>query len=98
MRDTAKLLLLTAALVVLIAVCWPMAGWGSPTLQLLSQHSQPAVSLPAQMVAVVDQGKLFHDPKCTFMHGHPRMVTAEEAAKMGYTPCTRCMRNVLAKP
>ena len=98
MRDTAKLLLLTTALVVLLAVCWPMAGLGASAQPLLSQHSQPAVRLPAQMVGIVDGGKLFHDPKCTFMHGHPRTVSAEEAAKLGYTPCTRCMRKVLAKP
>ena len=59
MRETTKLLLLSAALVVLLAICWPMAGWGSPTPRLLSQHSQPAVKLPAQMVAIVEQANSF---------------------------------------
>ena len=96
MAPTARLLLLTALLIVLLAVSWPMAGLGAPNQPLLSQHSQPAVRLPAKMVAIVPGGKLFHDPKCTFMHGHPRMVTTEAAVKMGYSPCTRCMRESLA--
>jgi hypothetical protein len=96
MAPTARLMLLTALLVVSIAACWPLAGLGTPTQPLLSQHSQPAVRLPAKMVAIVPGGKTFHDPQCTFMHGHPQMVTAEAAAKMGYSPCTRCMRESLA--
>src|SRR4051812_15830198 len=91
MRDTAKLMVLTAALIVLVAVSWSIVGVSALAQPLLSQHSQPAVRLPARMVAIVGEGKLFHDSKCTFMHGHPRMVSAEEATRMGYTPCTRCM-------
>ena len=96
MAATTRLLLLTALLVVLIAVMWPAAGMGTPTPNLLSQHSRPAVRLPNRMVAIVPGGKTFHDPKCTYMHGHPRMVSAEEAARLGYTPCTRCMREALS--
>lgn len=96
MRDTTRLLILTLAVAGLSAVIWPMAGLDAPA-PLLTQHSRPAVRIPAKMVAIVDGGKTFHDPKCTYMHGHPRMVTAEEAAKMGYTPCTRCMREALGK-
>ena len=98
MSDTAKLMLLALVMVAGIAIGWPMAGWGSPQPQLLSQHSQSAVRLPAKMVAINPSGKLFHDPKCNAIHGHYRMVSADEASKMGYTPCTRCMREALARP
>lgn len=101
MGPTVRLMLLTALLIVTIAACWPLAGLGTSIQPLRSEHSQPAVRLPAKMVAIVPGGKTFHDPKCTFihwsprMHGHPQMVTAEAAAKMGYSPCTRCMRESL---
>ena len=97
MAATSRLLFLTALLIVVVAVAWPLAGIGTPTPALLSQHSQPAVRLPAGMVAIVPGGKLFHDPKCAYLHGHPRMVSAEAAAKSGYTPCTRCMRAALER-
>ena len=97
MATTARLVLLTALVVVLLAMAWPLAGLGAPDSPLLSQHSQPAVRVPAKMVAIVDGGKTFHDPKCAYMHGKPRMVTAEQAAQMGYSPCTRCMYEALAK-
>ena len=59
----------------------------------LSEMSQPARRLPQSLVAVVDGGKLFHVPGCPFMHGTYHMVTAEEAVREGYGPCTRCMRD-----
>ncbi len=62
---------------------------------LRSEHSRPAAHLHGQMVAIVEGGKLFHDPACTYLHGKARMVTAEEAARLGYTPCPRCMKSAL---
>lgn len=97
MAATTRLLLLATILIALIAAVWPMAGIGTPTPPLLSQHSEPAVRLPARMVAIVPGGKVFHDPKCAYLHGHPRIVSAEEASKLGYTPCTRCMREALVR-
>jgi hypothetical protein len=61
----------------------------------LSEMSQPARRLPRRLVAIVDGGKMFHAPGCPFMHGTYRMVTAEEALREGYAPCTRCMRDAL---
>jgi len=61
----------------------------------LSEMSQPARRLPGRLVAIVDGGKLFHAPGCPFMHGKYHMVTAQEAAREGYAPCTRCMRDAL---
>ena len=59
----------------------------------LSEMSKPARRLPQSLVAIVDGGKLFHVPGCPFMHGTYHMVTAEEAVREGYAPCTRCMRD-----
>ena len=98
MATTTRLIILAIAVCGLAAVCWPLAGMGAPASPLLSQHSQSAVRLPEKMVAIVEAGKLFHDPKCAALHGQPRMVAAEAATKMGYTPCTRCMRKALQRP
>ena len=62
---------------------------------LLSQHSRPALHVPAKMVAVVPGGKTFHDPMCKYMHGTPEMMAAEEAVRKGYSPCVRCMHEAL---
>jgi hypothetical protein len=61
----------------------------------LSEMSQPARRLPQGLVAIVDGGKMFHVPGCPFMHGKYHLVTAEEAVRQGYAPCTRCMREAL---
>jgi Putative zinc-finger len=63
--------------------------------QFRSEMSQPARRLPQRLVAIVDSGKKFHVPGCPFMHGKYHMVTAEEAVREGYTPCTRCMSDAL---
>jgi hypothetical protein len=60
-----------------------------------AQMSQSARRLPQRLVAVVDGGKTFHVPGCPFMHGKYHMVTAEEAVREGYAPCSRCMYEAL---
>jgi putative zinc finger protein len=65
--------------------------------QARSEMSQPARRLPQRLVAIVDGGKKFHVPGCPFMHGKYHMVTAEEAVREGYTPCTRCMSDALRR-
>jgi Putative zinc-finger len=65
--------------------------------QLRSEMSQPARRLPQRLVAIVDAGKKFHVPGCPFMHGKYHMVTAEDAVREGYTPCTRCMSDALRR-
>lgn len=62
---------------------------------LRTEHSRPAMKAPARMVAVVAGGKTFHDPRCKYMHGAPKMMSAEEAIRKGYSPCVRCMREAL---
>jgi hypothetical protein len=94
MPTTTRLLLAIVVLILAIVALGSIMSVGA-TPQLRSEHSQPAVKLPAQQVAIVKDGKTFHDPKCTFMHGKPEMVSAEEAVQKGYTPCVRCMRQAL---
>lgn len=83
-----------AALVVVIAMV--AIGFAtakrSQQLALRSEHSRPAVRVPQRMVVVTPEGKLFHDASCTYIHGKPETMPAAEAVKLGYTPCTRCMK------
>ncbi|MCU1286207.1 MAG: hypothetical protein JWO13_2557 [Acidobacteriales bacterium] len=97
MKATVRLALTTAVAVVAIAVGLDAATSRNPSQPILSEHSQPAVNIPAEQVAVVAGGKTFHDPKCTALHGKPRMVSASEAVQNGYVPCVRCMRKALAR-
>jgi hypothetical protein len=72
--------------------------YGSYSFQpLRSEHSQPARHVAERQVAVTPEGKLFHDPRCTYMHGKPVMMTESEAIRQGYTPCIRCMREALKR-
>ena len=72
-----------------------MGTYGGISARLRSGHSEPPLSIPARQVAVTPEGKLFHDPSCTYIHGRVEMMSAEEAARAGYTPCTRCMHEAL---
>lgn len=48
---------------------------------------------PDMQVVVSEKGKLFHLAACPFINNPKtaRRVTASEAIRLGYTPCTRCM-------
>jgi hypothetical protein len=88
------------AVLLTAAVIAALASYGYSrrgTAILLSQHSMPAIHLPAQEVAVTPQGKLFHDPSCRYIHGKAEMMSAPEAAKRGYTPCPRCLGKYLRR-
>jgi hypothetical protein len=68
--------------------------------ELRSEHAQPSHQIPpALMVAVSTEGKLFHVPGCTYLHKHvgesPELITAAEAMKEGFTPCSRCLGQYL---
>ena len=79
----------------LILAFWTTAG-SQRIASLRSEHSEPAAIMPAGQVAVVSDGKQFHDPKCKYLHGTPKMMTAEQATRLGYTPDPRCMQAALA--
>jgi hypothetical protein len=97
MSATLRLLLTTLLFAIAIVLTINSAMAHSIAPPLLSEHSRPAVRVPDQPVAIVADGKTFHDPKCTFIHGKPEMVSAHEAVNKGYTPCVRCMRQALSK-
>jgi hypothetical protein len=63
-----------------------------------SRHAQPGNNVPPDLVVVVSGGsKLFHVPGCPFIHdkASERTMTAKEATRDGYVPCTRCLRQYL---
>ncbi len=63
-----------------------------------SQHAEPANNIPPDLVVVVSDGsKVFHVPGCPFIHDKAteRTITAKEAMRDGYVPCTRCLRQYL---
>jgi len=88
---TRRVLSLTAvAALVLVGAWWAAAASATPKL-LRSRHSEPASAAPPSVVAVTAEGKLYHDPSCTFIHGPLRMEAGAQAVAEGYTPCTRCL-------
>ncbi len=82
----AIVLILTAGLLVLPFV----AGGG--TERLLDRHSDPALIVPPpHVVAVARSGKLYHDPRCRYIHGRATLLPLSDAVKEGFTPCPRCL-------
>lgn len=79
-----------AAVLIAAAISYGYSRPGA-TASLLSRHSKPAIHVPLREVAITAQGKLYHDPSCRYIHGKPEMVSAQEAARRGYTPCPRCL-------
>jgi hypothetical protein len=63
-----------------------------------SQHALPANNIPPDLQVVVSSGsKVFHVAGCPFIHdkASERTITAKEAMRDGYVPCTRCLRQYL---
>ena len=92
MRIAGKMWI-AALLIVLLAVAVVRTAGRRPRLR--SAHAEPAVHMLAQPVVVTAEGKLYHHPDCKYIRGERRTMSAEEAARLGYTPCTRCMREAL---
>jgi hypothetical protein len=89
------------AVVISAALIAASVGYGysrpGATATMLSRHSEPAIHLPNRQVAIIAEGKLFHDPSCRYIHGKPEVVSAQEAVRRGYTPCPRCLRKSLQR-
>jgi hypothetical protein len=73
---------------------------GAPRLKDRHSNPAPAIAAPA-MVAVTTTGKLYHDPRCAFIHGRAALERVSVAIAAGLTPCPRCLgvltgRNVRA--
>jgi hypothetical protein len=63
-----------------------------------SQHAEPGNHVPPDLQVVVSSGsKVFHVAGCPFIHdkASERTLTAKEAMREGYVPCTRCLRQYL---
>jgi hypothetical protein len=63
-----------------------------------SYHAEPGNHIPPDLVVVVSDGsKIFHVPGCPYIHdkASERTITAKEAIRDGYVPCTRCLRQYL---
>lgn len=83
-----------------IALVLAVGGWLSASLAgrpeaLRSRHSEPATMPPPSEVAVTAEGKLYHRPECSYIHGPVRMESGQQAIAEGYTPCPRCMKDQL---
>ena len=64
-----------------------------------SAHAKPGNGVPPEMMVVVaTDGKIFHVPRCPFIHDKARLrtITAREAMQEGYAPCVRCMKKYLS--
>ena len=101
-RSARSLWMLAVAATALVAgglALGNSAAFREPDLR--SALAKPPHGVPANlMVAVCDEGKVFHVPRCKYLHKHddenPRMMTAAEALREGYAPCVRCLREYLS--
>ncbi|MGA9388816.1 MAG: zf-HC2 domain-containing protein [Candidatus Sulfotelmatobacter sp.] len=60
--------------------------------------AEPGHDIPPDMLVVVSDGsKVFHVAGCPFIHDKAteRTITAKEAMRDGYVPCSRCLRQYL---
>ncbi len=84
-----------AGVIAAILLVFSLPRYASPLLR--APMSEPAIKAAYGMVAVNDEGKTFHVPGCTFLHGKSRMISLEEALREGYTPCIRCEGELLQR-
>jgi hypothetical protein len=97
-RGTAFGWLVAAAAAILVVGGFEVGSSSVKTPALRSEHAEPGKNVPADMMVVVSaDGKVFHAPGCTFIHEKEKLrtMTASEAEREGYAPCTRCMRKYL---
>jgi len=90
--------LVPIAAMALIAGAIRLANTFSFRHPVKSPLALPANHIPPDMVVVVSSGsKLFHVPGCKFIHDKDseRTLTASEAVREGYAPCSRCLRQYL---
>jgi putative zinc finger protein len=90
--------LVPVAAVALVAGGVKLASSVTFTPLLKSEHAQPGHNIPPDMVVLVSaDAKVFHRAGCEFIHNKDkvRSLTAREAIREGYVPCTRCMRKYL---
>lgn len=89
---TMRTWMMSLAALALLAGAWMAGAASASPAALRSAHSEPAWFTPAGMVAVTEQGKLFHDPSCPLIHGPARLETGPQAIAYGFSPCIRCQQ------
>jgi hypothetical protein len=90
--------LVPVAAVALIAVGLGVVNKVSFKPPAKSILAAPPRDIPPDMLVVVSDGsKVFHVAGCPFIHDKAteRDITAKEAMRDGYVPCSRCMRQYL---
>ena len=91
--------LVPVAALALIAGSVGLANSLNSKSPLKSEHAQPGQNIPPDMVVLVSaDARVFHVAGCEFIHNKDktRTLTATEAIREGYVPCTRCMRKYLS--
>jgi hypothetical protein len=78
-----------------VIVAWKLLGAAGFSAPLRSRHADPALAVPAGAVVVSEEGKTFHKPGCTYIHGKREVMPAETAVREGYAPCVRCERETV---
>jgi hypothetical protein len=89
---TRRVLTLTAVVGALLIGGWLAAAAVTRPDVIRSRHGDPAMVASPPLVAVTVEGKLYHDPRCAFIHGPARRESVAQAIADGYTPCTRCLK------
>jgi len=90
--------LIPVAALALIAGGLRFANSLSVSEPLKSEHAQPGQGIPPDMTVVVTaDAKVFHVAGCEVIHNKStaHTLTAKEAIREGYVPCTRCLRKYL---
>lgn len=89
---TMRTWVMSLAVLVLLAGAWMAGVAAGSRAPLRSLHSEPAWSTPRGMVAVTENGKLFHDPSCPLIHGPARLESGSQALLDGFAPCIQCQQ------
>ncbi len=76
------------ATAVLLVLPFVARGGG---VRLEDRHSDPTPAVEIATVAVTQAGKLYHDPRCRFIHGSPILEPTGVAVSRGLSPCPRCL-------
>jgi Putative zinc-finger len=91
--------MVAAAAAVLVAGSFEIARSASSTRPALrSAHAQPGHGVPPGLtVLVYPNGKTFHRAGCPYILDKTHLVSmlARDAERVGYVPCTRCMKKYL---
>jgi hypothetical protein len=91
--------LVPVAALALMAGGLRLANSATMSEPMKSDMAQAGNSIPPDLVVLVATGtKVFHVPGCSFIHDKDKVqtMTAKEALRQGYVPCSRCLRKYLA--